>query len=119
MALGQSIYRLRRARDWKQADLAARLGVSQTHVTRWESGKVRPRARMVEKLAEVFGVTVEELLAGDPRTESRNGLAKIQDPELLQQLAQIHRLEDKDQEALKRILGAMLTRVRLADVVNG
>lgn len=119
MSLGANIYRLRRAMDWKQAELAARLGVSQTHVTRWESDKVRPRDRMLEKIAEVFGITADELMAGDVRTESRGGLAKIQDPELLQQLAQVHRLETKDQEALKRILGAMLTRVRLADVVNG
>jgi len=40
--------------------LAARLGVDERTVSRWESG-TRPRARMAKRLAKELGVTIDDL----------------------------------------------------------
>lgn len=44
-----------------QRELAQRLGVNQVSVCLWESGKNLPRARRLQKIAEIIGCTVGEL----------------------------------------------------------
>jgi transcriptional regulator with XRE-family HTH domain len=43
-------------------ELARRLGCNQSHVSRWLSGAVMPRASVIEELAHHMGKTEEELL---------------------------------------------------------
>lgn len=119
MSLGKTLARLRTAKGWKQTEFAAKIDIHPSHVTRWEQDRVRPRVKMLEKIAEVFEVSVEELLGGDARTRTRNGIFKVKDHELLEMLGQIHRLDQADLEAIKRIVGAMLTRIQMAEVVSG
>lgn len=45
-----------------QQQLADALGVARTTVTMWETSPAMPPARMLVKLAQVLGVTVDELL---------------------------------------------------------
>lgn len=45
----------------RQEDVAARLDVSQSVVSRWEAGST-PCRKYQRKLAALFGVTVEDLL---------------------------------------------------------
>ena len=46
-----------------QSELAKRLKVSQPTITLWENGERKPDIVMVKKIAHIFGVTVDELLA--------------------------------------------------------
>lgn len=46
-----------------QQDLAVTIGVNQSAVSLWEVGKTQPRAKLLPKLAEILGCTVDELLA--------------------------------------------------------
>ena len=52
---------LRAERDWSQADLAARLGVSRQAVNAVETGKHDPSLPLAFKLARVFGMSIEEI----------------------------------------------------------
>ena len=47
-----------------QAEVAKALGVDQSAVSLWETGKTAPRAALLPKLADLYGVTVDELLRG-------------------------------------------------------
>lgn len=54
----------------KRAGLTARevattLGVSFQNVYNWEAGSYMPRAAQLTALAKLYGVTVDELLAGE------------------------------------------------------
>jgi transcriptional regulator with XRE-family HTH domain len=64
LPIGSQILEHRRRLGWEQADLAQRLQapVSQQTVSRWESGRSRPRRAVVVELAELFGVDPTELL---------------------------------------------------------
>ena len=55
------IRELREAADMTQADLADRLQVSVPTVSRWESGVIRPSVGNLIQLAEIFGVTMDEV----------------------------------------------------------
>lgn len=50
------VRRARRAADLSQRDLAARLGVSQSTVARWETGQSSPTLRMVEQMLSLSGL---------------------------------------------------------------
>lgn len=45
-----------------QKEVADKLGLDQSSVSLWETGKTAPRASVLVKLAGLYGVTVDELL---------------------------------------------------------
>lgn len=111
MGLGQNIAELRKLRELTQRDLAKLLGVSQSHVAKWETDKAQPRSKALERLAEALDVTVEEILAG-----GLQGLEKtinIQDQELLGLLKELQHLSDGEIEALKTVIRGLLARSRI------
>ena len=63
--------RLRRQRHLSLAEAAALLGKSRTTVWRYENGRVNMPAAMLLRLAEFYGVSVDQLTTakGLPRTE--------------------------------------------------
>ena len=58
------IKELRNLRGWSQTDVAKRVGVSQSHIQRYESGSDM-RAETALAIADVFGVSIEHLLCLD------------------------------------------------------
>lgn len=68
LSLGENIRRLRRARDLTQEQLADRLGVTYQSVSRWEVGTAYPDIELLPAIADIFSVSVDELL-GVPETE--------------------------------------------------
>jgi putative transcriptional regulator len=52
---------LRAERDWTQADLAARLDVSRNSVNAIETGKYDPSLPLAFRIADVFGMKIEEI----------------------------------------------------------
>lgn len=64
MTLGKRIAMLRRQRGLKQEDLANTLGVSSQAVSKWENDQTCPDISLLPKLAELLGVSVDELLSG-------------------------------------------------------
>lgn len=66
MDVARKIAVLRGTLKLKQAGFADLLEVTQSTVSRWESGKQEPRADELLKLAKVAGKTIDEFLAWDP-----------------------------------------------------
>jgi len=53
--------------DLTQQELARRLGVSESQVSRIETGRLRPRGSLLQALAEVMGDEVRALFESDTR----------------------------------------------------
>ena len=64
MTLGKRIGTLRRQKSFKQDELAEKLGVSPQAVSKWENDQTCPDISLLPKLAELLGVSVDELLSG-------------------------------------------------------
>lgn len=60
--LSNRIYELRTQKGLSQKELGAILGVSNKAVSKWETGTAIPKTETLIKLAEVFGISTEELL---------------------------------------------------------
>jgi putative transcriptional regulator len=56
---------LRAGRNWSQADLAARLGVSRQTVNALERGKYDPSLPLAFKIARLFDRRIEEVFEPD------------------------------------------------------
>lgn len=61
---GGTIKSLREKAGLTQADLARRLQVSDKTISKWETGKGYPDISLLEPIAEVFHLSVAELLTG-------------------------------------------------------
>ena len=67
--LGKFIAQQRKLLDMTQKDLAARLHITDKAVSKWERGLSYPDVTLLEPLAEVFGLGVEELVACKEKEE--------------------------------------------------
>ncbi len=69
--IGQFISALRKANGLTQQEVADRLNVSNKAVSRWERDECAPDISLIPALAELLGVTCDELLKGEriPSTE--------------------------------------------------
>ena len=76
--LGRRIAALRRERGLKQDELAAMLDISAQAVSKWENDQTCPDISALPKLAEILGVTVDELLSG--RKEEAQPAVRILPP---------------------------------------
>lgn len=115
MSFGSTLVRLRLAKKLRQKELAAQLGVHPRHVSRWETDKVRPRTRMLERIAETLEVPVALLLQ---ETQDMAPDTPVSDSELVELLRQVNRLRPTEQQALKTFLKAMLTQVQLEEALG-
>ena len=62
MAFSNNLRYLRKKYDMSQEDLANKLGYkSFTTIQKWESGVSEPSVSMVKKIAELFGVTMDQI----------------------------------------------------------
>ena len=55
------VHELRRARNLQQAELADRVGVRRETIGKLENGKYNPSLKLAMDIAQVFGVSVEDL----------------------------------------------------------
>lgn len=70
MNLGENIYRLRTERNMSQGDFADAMEVSRQSVSKWENNSAVPELDKLVKMAQVFGITLDELVTGTSPTPS-------------------------------------------------
>lgn len=71
MTLGERIIELRNMRGISQNDLAESMGVSRQSVSKWETGTSTPDLEKLVKLANYFGLSLDELVKGkEPSKET-------------------------------------------------
>lgn len=81
MPFGEKLASLRKQSGMTQQQLAEKLFVSRTAVSKWESDKGFPSIDSLKNIAELFGVSVDSLLSGDElinlaSAENRGNIAK-------------------------------------------
>ena len=70
--MGSFLAALRRSAGLTQRELAEKLNVSDKAVSRWERDESAPDLTLIPVIAEIFGVTSDELLRGGRASPSRN-----------------------------------------------
>ena len=67
---GAVIKELREKNNMTQSALADALGVSDKAVSKWETGKGYPDITLLEPIANIFGISVTELISGNTITNA-------------------------------------------------
>ncbi len=110
MTLGESIFQLRRKKNWSQSKFAEALGIHMRNIAKYEKDLATPSALVLKKIAEVFEVSADYLLFGD--TDSI-AAAKVSDRELLKDFEEIEKLDKEDKEFVKRFLQMVKAKNKL------
>lgn len=101
-SIGTFIAALRRANGMTQKDLAEKLNVSDKAVSRWERDESLPDLMLLPVIADIFHITVDELLRGERKTEDEQEAAP--DPARLK-------------KQTKRVLTVQLNRLRSSNCI--
>lgn len=74
--LGNRIYSLRVSRGLTQRNIAEKLSISDKAISKWENGTSQPSVYNIRKLADIFDITIEELLKV-PKENQAKQITKI------------------------------------------
>lgn len=70
--IGEIISSLRKEKGMTQSDLAEKMNVTDKAVSKWERNLSFPDVNSIPKLAEILGISVEELLNAQKKENSNN-----------------------------------------------
>jgi len=107
--LGLKITSARKLRRLTQKELADKLSVHASMVTRWERGQIYPRDRTLESIAAALNLGVEELLSLKASQAVSSALV-ADDKELQGCLELLARMGDEDRRVVKHLIQALAFR---------
>lgn len=105
--IGGFIAALRKANGMTQKDLADRLNVSDKTISRWERDDGDPDLAAIPVMAEIFGVTCDELLRGERKSQEERA-------EVTEQSGPTAKGEKQRQRLLKSTLSKYQTNTYIA-----
>ena len=76
MKLGEKIAQLRKDKNMTQSELAEKMCITDKAVSKWERSRSSPDIRTIKKLAEVFDVSIEELMGEVAETTENENKTK-------------------------------------------
>ena len=68
VSIGEALKYQREAAKLTQRQLAKETGITQVNICRWERGEVLPGIDFCIKLAEYYGISLDELIGRDIKT---------------------------------------------------
>jgi transcriptional regulator with XRE-family HTH domain len=101
-SLASRIADLRRDRGWSQKELARRVGMKPTQISKYERGIYEPRVDVVIRLAAALEVSTDLLLTGREHPESR------EDFRFRERLVRIDELPKPQRDNLVQFLDALI-----------
>jgi len=110
--IGKLISVLRRANGMTQKELGEKLFVSDKTISRWECDECTPELSLIPVIAELFGVTTDELLRGECNHRTADANAFLADEE---RRAQIKAQNDK---LVRRILHKKYVRYKNLSMIS-
>lgn len=105
--LGENIKNLRKQKGYSQETLANQLNVVRQTISKWETGQSVPDADMLENIANIFEVSVGQLL-GSTVSENNGG---SQNEEIVKQLVILNEQLASQRRSRKRIIKIVLISI--------
>ena len=81
--LSETLKTLRKHNYMNQTEFARKLGVAQATVSQWEHGLTRPNSEQLKSISNTFGVSIDDLLAGDSATKTPAEAPKTSEARIL------------------------------------
>jgi transcriptional regulator with XRE-family HTH domain len=111
MDIGERLRVVRKKHGLTQVELAARLGVSQTAISDYESGRTKPRHEKLVALASVLGTSTDELVGKAQLAPTDGSQTHIHGNTRIARLNQMfEQLSPTDQRAVLKHVKALLVQ---------
>jgi transcriptional regulator with XRE-family HTH domain len=107
---GENLKRLRTERGISQEEMAKKIKVHANHLSRYERGLSAPSIEVVEKMAKLLDVSIDELVFGSVSERMEKNIA---DRELLTIFQKVQKLEPQQLFAVKDFVSAYLLKADL------
>lgn len=79
MKLYEQLSALRKSHNYTQEQLAKKLGVTRQTISKWEMGISEPSLDMLDKIAEIYGCTIDELMGrNNANTVAEKPIAEVE-----------------------------------------
>ena len=120
--IGKFISALRRASGMTQKELGDKLYVSDKTVSRWECDECLPELSLIPAIAEIFGITTDELLRGQrnrPENESTGSSERQREKSEKQMKMLLHKNEKKFSNLSFISIGLIISGIITAMICNG
>lgn len=114
MNIGQQIKKTRIAKNLSQKEVALALEMDQAQFSRIENDKTDPAFSTIEKIAKALGVELAELVNADDIFKDVNSY----DKSVIEKMALVDQLEEKEKSAFFSILDALVAKKRLKDSLS-
>jgi len=112
MNVGSNIKRIRKDRGLQQKQIAIDLGIDQSNYNKIENGKREPSLDLLNRLAEMFNVSVNDIL--NPGNELPKEVT-VEDKTMIEQALLIQQLDDEDKHVVFKMIETMLTKKKFKD----
>jgi transcriptional regulator with XRE-family HTH domain len=112
MNVGDNIKKLRKEKGLQQKQVAIELGIDQSNYNKIENDKRELSIDVLNKLAGLFGVTVDDIL--NPNKEIPKEVT-VEDKTTLEQVRLIQQLDDEDKHVIFKMIDTMLTKKKFKD----
>lgn len=106
LELAKRVEAFRKQSGITQVDMALKLGLAQTMVSRLERGEARLHGELIIRFAKIFGISSDELLGIKTKSDTEIMVPR----RWVKRIGRIDELPKRDQDALARIIDAFLER---------
>lgn len=107
MKFNQKLKRLRQEKNWSQEKLAEKIGVKRLAIGNYESGQTKPSAETLQKIAEIFGVSIDYLLSDESKKHTE---VEIKDKTFIEYISEIEQMSEEEKKFVKFFLDAAIIR---------
>ena len=111
--VGEKLRKLRKDKGLTQQQVEQLTGIAQKNISSYESGKLVPSGKTLQKFASALGVEVLELASEHPAEP----VLAISDGELLQMFRELQKLPDSDKSKVKWMLGLAIKQHQVQAVM--
>lgn len=110
---GARLKQLRKQKGWTQKELAAKVDIRSSQLNKYESGLHTPPVDKLLLFAEVLDTSVDYLLTGDASED-----VPLHSTRLLERFQALAEFESDDQEAVIKLIDAMIVKRRVEGAVQ-
>ncbi|MBN2863877.1 MAG: helix-turn-helix transcriptional regulator [Bacteroidales bacterium] len=101
--IGNTLAKLRKVRGLTQIELAEKAGISQQQLSHYENGNIHITAEMVIRLAEILGITADELL--NLQSNSTNSTLSLR---FTRRIRELENLQENKKKAILQVLDDLI-----------
>ena len=106
--LGEKVAAYRKKNNWTQLELSQRTGIARDHISRIETGRVKPKLKTIELLETVFNIPWWTLLENDETYDRLNQNVENERDHVLHHISNELKKRDLSANELRIVEGATL-----------